>query len=68
MLQNATAFFLVIAITASVHIMAIKIDIHLTQPIGFTIIHERDTLFLLADDNETMDEVLQRLQLTQTKF
>jgi|GEM_PF-2095190 len=46
MLQNATSFFLVIAIPASVHIMAIKRDNHLTQPIGYTIVHEGDTLFL----------------------
>jgi cell volume regulation protein A len=55
-----------LSIPEVVHIMAIKRENHFTQPIGSTIILEGDTLFLLADNDEVVREVADRLQLRKS--
>ena len=48
----------------SVHIMAIKRDDRYIQPIGSTIIYNDDILFLLADDQESLEKTLNKLNLS----
>jgi potassium/hydrogen antiporter len=47
----------------SVHIMAIRRERHFIQPIGSTQIVAGDTLYLLADDEASLEPVLQSLKL-----
>ena len=51
----------------TVHIMAIRRGNHFVQPIGATRIMENDVLYLLADDEESLNLVLHSLNLTQKK-
>jgi cell volume regulation protein A len=48
----------------TVHIMAIRRKDHFVQPIGSTKILAGDTLYLLADDEESLNHALQTLNLT----
>ncbi len=55
-----------LSIPYSVHIMAIKRDNQYIQPIGSTTILAGDVLFLLADDQESMDTTLKSLTIKKS--